>query len=292
MLLVFFYLPLCRCLSRSLNPLSMSKLRILYVASEINPFLQTSEVANFLRSLPQAMQERGMEIRILVPKFGLINERKNRLHEVVRLSGINIAVGEEEKPLIIKVASIPNAKLQVYFIDNEDYFQRKHVFHDKQLKFYEDNDERAIFFCKGVIETVKKLGWAPDIVHCNDWMTSLIPMYLKTTYKNEPLFKDTKTVFAIYNNGFSHTFGDDLLNKVKMVDIDDTILASLKSKDFAGFIKIGMEYADLVVKGSGMSAELNQLIEDFSKDKQFEISIEEEQQAHDELFGIYNSLAG
>ncbi|MDF2156643.1 glycogen/starch synthase [Algoriphagus sp. CAU 1675] len=270
----------------------MSKLRILYVASEINPFLQTSEVANFLRSLPQAMQERGMEIRILVPRFGLINERKNRLHEVVRLSGINIAVGEEEKPLVIKVASIPNAKLQVYFIDNEDYFQRKSVFHDKQQRFYEDNDERAIFFCKGVIETVKKLGWAPDIVHCNDWMTSLIPMYLKTTYKNEPLFKDTKSVFAIYNNGFSHTFGDDLLNKVKMVDIDDTILAPLKSKDFEGFIRMGMEYADMVVKGSEVSEELNQLIEDFSKDKKFEISIEAEEQAHEELYGIYTSLAG
>lgn len=270
----------------------MSKLRILYVASEINPFLQTSEVANFLRSLPQAMQERGMEIRILIPRFGLINERKNRLHEVVRLSGINIAVGEEEKPLVIKVASIPNAKLQVYFIDNEDYFQRKSVFHDKQEKFYEDNDERSIFFCKGVIETVKKLGWAPDIVHCNDWMTSLIPMYLKTTYKNDPLFKDTKTVFGIYSNGFSHTFGDDLLNKVKMVDIDYTILAPLKSKDFTGFIKLGMEYADMVIQGKDVSAELNQLIEDFSKDKKFEISIEEEQQAHEELYGIYTSLAG
>ncbi|MBN3581283.1 glycogen/starch synthase [Algoriphagus aestuarii] len=270
----------------------MSKLRILYVASEINPFLETSEVANFLRSLPQAMQERGMEIRILVPRFGLINERKNRLHEVVRLSGINIAVGEEEKPLVIKVASIPNAKLQVYFIDNEDYFQRKSVFHDKQQKFYEDNDERAIFFCKGVIETVKKLGWAPDIVHCNDWMTSLIPMYLKTTYKNEPLFKDTKSVFAIYNNGFSHTFGDDLLNKVKMVDIDDAILAPLKSKDFEGFISMGMQYADMVVKGGEVSDKLNQLIEDFSKDKKFEISIEAEEQAHEELYGIYTSLAG
>jgi starch synthase len=143
-----------------------------------------------------------------------------------------------------------------------------------------------------VIETVKKLGWAPDIVHCNDWMTSLIPMYLKTTYKNDPLFKETKTVFAIYNNGFSHTFGDDLLNKVKMVDIDDTILAPLKSKDFEGFIRMGMEYADMVVKGSEVSAELNQLFEDFSKDKKLEISIEEEQQAHEDLYGVYTSLAG
>ncbi len=126
----------------------MSKLRILYAASEINPFLQTSEVADFIRRIPQVMQEKGMEIRILVPRFGTINERKNRLHEVVRLSGINISVGDEEKPLVIKVASIPNAKLQVYFIDNEDYFHRKSVFVDSDNKFHSDNDERAIFFCK------------------------------------------------------------------------------------------------------------------------------------------------
>ena len=184
----------------------MSKIRILYVASEINPFLQTTEVAEFVRKLPQAMQEKGMEIRILVPRFGLINERKNRLHEVVRLSGINIAVGDEEKPLIIKVASIPNAKLQVYFIDNEDYFHRKSMFHDKENKFYEDNDERAIFFCKGVIETVRKLGWTPDIVHCNDWITSFIPFTLKqrirTTrcLKTQRLFSRSTTTVLLTNS--------------------------------------------------------------------------------------------
>jgi starch synthase len=167
----------------------MSKLRILYVASEINPFLQTTQVADFVRKLPQAMQERGMEIRILVPRFGIINERRNRLHEVVRLSGINITVGDEEKPLVIKVASVPNARLQVYFIDNDDYFHRKSVFVDSDNNFFPDNDERAIFFCKGALETVKKLGWQPDIVHCTDWMTALIPMYLKTTYKKDPIFK-------------------------------------------------------------------------------------------------------
>jgi starch synthase len=280
-----------RLLSLIKTQQGMSKLRILYVASEINPFLQTSEVANFVRALPQAMQEMGMEIRILVPRFGLINERKNRLHEVVRLSGINIAVGEEEKPLIIKVASIPNAKLQVYFIDNEDYFQRKSVFHDKHEKFYEDNDERAIFFCKGVIETVKKLGWAPDVVHCNDWMTSLIPMYLKTTYKNEPLFKDTKSVFAIYNTGFTHKFGDDLFEKVKMVDIDDAILAPLKSKDYEGFLKIGMEYADVVIKSEDISENLSKLIEECSKEKQCEINSEEEK-LFESYYNIYNDLAG
>lgn len=235
----------------------MSNLRILYVASEINPFLKTSEVADFVRKLPQGMQERGMEIRILVPRFGLINERKNRLHEVVRLSGINIAVGDEEKPLIIKVASIPNAKLQVYFIDNEDYFHRKSVFFDKEDNFYEDNDERAIFFCKGVLETVKKLGWSPDIVHCNDWMTSLIPLYLKTTYKNDPIFQNSKSVFTVHDNRFSHKFGEDLMHKVKMIDIDDGMLHPLKTADYDGFIKLGMEFADAVIKGNEETSESN-----------------------------------
>lgn len=243
------------------NP-CMSKLRILYAASEINPFLQTSEVADFIRRIPQVMQERGMEIRILVPRFGTINERKNRLHEVVRLSGINISVGDEEKPLVIKVASIPNAKLQVYFIDNEDYFHRKSVFVDADNKFHADNDERAIFFCKGVLETVRKLGWAPDIVHCNDWMTSLIPMYMKTTYKNDPMFKNAKAIFSIYNNAFEHKFDrTTMMEKVKMLDIEDSMLGNLQSADFDGLMKIAVEYADVVLKRSEpYSKTLNELL--------------------------------
>lgn len=270
----------------------MSKLRILYVASEINPFLQTSEVANFVRKLPQAMQERGMEIRILVPRFGLINERKNRLHEVVRLSGINIAVGEEEKPLVIKVASIPNAKLQVYFIDNEDYFHRKSVFFDKEDNFHPDNDERAIFFCKGVLETVKKLGWAPDVVHCNDWMTSLIPVYLKTTFKNDPVFKDAKTVFTIYNNAFKHKFEGNIIEKVKMIDIEDSMLSNLKSADYEGFIKIGAEYADVVIKSDEDNCEdLDKLFAEFESDKKIN-TIEKNGDFLDSYFNLYNELVG
>jgi starch synthase len=270
----------------------MCKLRILYVASEIDPFLQTTEVANFVRMLPQAMQERGMEIRILVPRFGLINERKNRLHEVVRLSGINISVGDEEKPLIIKVASIPNAKLQVYFIDNEDYFQRKYVFVDKENKFYKDNDERAIFFCKGVIETVRKLGWSPDIVHCNDWMTSLIPMYLKSTYKNDPLFKNTKSVFTVYNNSFQHKFGLDLLDKVKMIDVEDSMLAPLQSADFEGFIKLGIQYSDAVVKGhEKFSESLNMLFSGVDGTKKID-TFDQDTDFLDSYYNLYNELAG
>ena len=268
----------------------MSKLRILYVASEINPFLQTSEVADFVRKLPQAMQERGMEIRILVPRFGIINERKNRLHEVVRLSGINIPVGDDEKPLVIKVASIPNAKLQVYFIDNEDYFHRKSVFHDKENKFYEDNDERAIFFCKGVIETVRKLGWAPDIVHCNDWITSLIPLYLKTTYKNDPLFKNAKTVFTVYDNAFKHKFGSDLLEKVKMIDIEDEMLNNLKTADYEGFLKLGMEFSDAVIKAEDNS-KLDKLFDKFNDNKKIDTIVKNENFT-DSYFNLYNELVG
>lgn len=270
----------------------MSKLRILYVASEINPFLQTSEVADFVRLLPQAMQEKGMEIRILVPKFGLINERKNRLHEVVRLSGINITVGDEEKPLVIKVASVPSAKLQVYFIDNEDYFHRKSVFHDKDEKFFADNDERAIFFCKGVLETVKKLGWAPDIVHCNDWMTGLIPLYIKTTYKNDPLFMNTKTVFTVYDNKFTYKFKKDLLDKVKMLDIDDSMLTNLKTLDYEGFISLGMEYSDAVIKADeGLSESLKSLFDELEENIKVD-TIEKSDNFTDSYFELYNELVG
>ncbi len=267
-----------------------NKLRILYVTSEIDPFLELSEIATLIRKLPQSMQERGMEIRILMPKFGTINERTNRLHEVVRLSGINITIGDEEKPLTIKVASIPTAKLQVYFLDNEDYFQRKSVFENKKGVFHDDNDERAIFFCKGVLETVKKLGWAPDVVHCTDWMTALIPLYLKTTYKNDPVFQNSKSIFTVYNSVFDHKFDDDIVFKAKMMDINDEMLANLRSADFFGFIKIGIQYADLVVKANeNMDENLSKILDEITQNK-IDTKIDEENIA-DQFFDIYNELA-
>jgi starch synthase len=272
----------------------MSKLRILYVASEIQPFLQTTAVADFIRKLPQEMQDRGMEIRILVPRFGLINERKNRLHEVVRLSGINISVGEEEKALVIKVASIPNARLQVYFIDNEDYFHRKSVFEDKDNRFHEDNDERAIFFCKGVIETVRKLGWAPDIVHCYDWMTALIPLYLKTTYKKDPIFKDAKSIFSICNSSFTHKFYfASLMDKVRMMDIEDDMLTHLREGDFNGFMRMGMTYADAIVRGDGeYNDDLKRLIQEIEVSKAIEcITDAENTECYDKYHDLYTKLA-
>ncbi len=233
-----------------------------------------------------------MEIRIFVPRFGLINERKNRLHEVVRLSGINISIGDDEKPLVIKVASIPNAKLQVYFIDNEDYFHRKSVFVDKNNKFHQDNDERAIFFCKGVLETVKKLGWAPDIVHCTDWMTGLIPLYLKTTYKKDPIFKDAKSLFTVYNHNYKHTFDGDLSEKVKMLDIDDSMLTNLQSSDLDSFIKIGMEYADSVIKtNEDFSDDINALFNEFLLTKKNINTISADENLLDSYFNLYNELS-
>lgn len=238
----------------------MDKLKILFVTSEIDPFLKVSSAAEMVRLLPQKLQEKGHQIRILMPKFGVINERRNRLHEVVRLSGINIKVGEEEKPLTIKVASIQSAKLQVYFLDNEDYFQRKSVLTDPENNhFYDDNDERAIFFCKGVIETVKKLGWAPDIIHCHDWMTSFIPLYLKTQYKDDPMFKNTKVVFTIYNNGFESHFADDFLSKTNIVDGSDAPMKKYEPS-YVGVCKGGIALSDVVTKGA---PQIDQKLEEY-----------------------------
>lgn len=233
----------------------MPKLRILYVASEIAPFLTTSAVADSARALPQYMQEEALEVRILVPRFGVINERKNKLHEVVRLSGTNITVGDDEKALIIKVASIPSAKLQVYFIDNEDYFKRKSVFYDKDGQFFKDNDARTVFFCKGVLETVKKLEWAPDVVHCHDWMTSLIPMYLKKVYHTDPIFAKANVIFTLYNNIFSHKFGDRIADEVSMITPTGEAPASSAPTDLKNLLQIGVEYADVVTRSETLALE-------------------------------------
>lgn len=244
------------------------KLRILYVTPEIDPFLKMSSAADLIRLLPQKLQEKGHEIRILMPKFGVINERRNRLHEVVRLSGINIRVGEEEKPLTIKVASIPNAKLQVYFLDNEDYFHRKSVLTDPENdKFYDDNDERAIFFCKGVIETVKKLGWAPDIIHCHDWMTSFIPLYLRTHYKDDPMFKNTKVVYTLYNNGFDSSLDKDYLGKTNIENLASVADAGFDENNYVGVCKGGMQFSDVVTRGA---EEIEPKLEDYMKKSKLE----------------------
>lgn len=211
------------------------------------PFLETeSAQATVARNLPQALQERDNEIRILVPRFGVINERRNRLHEVVRLSGINISIDDNDNPLVIKVASIPSTKMQVYFLDNEDYFHRKAIYQDDKGKYFEDNDERTIFFCKGVMETVKKLGWAPDIIHCQGWMTSLIPVYLKTVYKDEPVFRNAKVIYSVFPDT-EMCLGDDFARKASLNSNYDKSMECFAGGNINDLHKGAVSFADAVV---------------------------------------------
>jgi starch synthase len=203
------------------------------------------------RELPQGMQERGWEIRNFMPRYGCINERRHQLHEVIRLSGMNIIVNDTDQPLIIKVASIPSGRIQVYFIDNEEFFQRKHTLINDKGDFFADNDERSIFFCKGVLETVKKLGWSPDIVHCHGWMTSLVPFYLKTVFKNDPIFSGAKIIFSLYENDrFPGSLHQDYVIKAAE-GIEGNHLTSVgKTPDFPSVLKGGIEYADAVIRSA------------------------------------------
>lgn len=228
----------------------MEKKRILLVTQELNPYLIESSIAKVIKKLPVHIQESGMDIRVLMPKFGNINERRNRLHEVVRLSGINIVVNNEDYPLMIKVASLPGARLQVYFLDNDDFFDRKAVFRDKKQNFFADNDERMIFFCKGVIETVRKFGWPPHIIHCHGWMTSLIPFYLKTNFKDDPVFQQSKVIYSVYENTFKESLTDEFQDKALNGHAADNEINFFGKHDNTGLNLCASALADAVIKGS------------------------------------------
>lgn len=228
----------------------MEKKRILFVSQEIMPYTEETPIGRIGRYLPQGIQEKGKEIRTFMPRYGSINERRNQLHEVIRLSGMNLIIDNNDHPLIIKVASIQQARMQIYFIDNEDYFQRKASLYDKNGKFFEDNDERAIFFARGVLETVKKLGWAPDIIHCHGWFTSLIPLYVKKSYRDNPLFNETKVIVSIYDDDFKEEMHAGISKKIKYDGITKQDLAYYKKTNFVNLIKGAVEYSDGVIIGS------------------------------------------
>lgn len=228
----------------------MEKTRILFVSQEIIPYLKDSQMGYIGRHLPQGIQERGREIRTFMPRFGHINERRNQLHEVIRLSGMNLIIDDTDHPLIIKVASIQSARMQIYFIDNDDYFQRKFMFRDKNNKFFKDNEERAIFFSRGVIETVKKLGWAPDIVHCHGWMTSLVPLYVKRAYRDNPLFTDTRLIVSIYDDDFEEAFNKDFGNKIKLDGITNKDLKHYKKPTYVSMMKAAIDFSEGIIIGS------------------------------------------
>lgn len=228
----------------------MEKTRILFVSQEIVPYLKDSQMGTIGRYLPQGIQEKGREIRTFMPRFGHINERRNQLHEVIRLSGMNLIIDDTDHPLIIKVASIQSARMQIYFIDNDDYFQRKYMFRDKNNKFFKDNEERAIFFSRGVIETAKKLGWSPDLVHCHGWMTSLIPLYVKRAFRENPLFSDTKIIISLYDDGFTESMNKDFANKIKLDGITSKDLRYFKTPGYMAMMKSAIDFSEGIVIGS------------------------------------------
>lgn len=233
----------------------MSKPKILFVSHEILPFSPEGHIAQTCRQMPQAVHERGKETRIFMPRFGKINERRHQLHEVIRLSGMNLIVDDTDHPLIIKVASIPQIRLQVYFIDNEEYFHRKSFFHDDNEALFDDNDMRMIFFTKGVLETVKKLGWAPDIIHCHGWFSSLMPLYVKKLYAQDPHFADSKIVVSAYDKEFEGTLSKDMHKKVAFDGFDSSDIELLKKATHAQLMKNAMKFADGIILGDGKVAD-------------------------------------
>lgn len=229
----------------------MRKARVLFVSQEITPYLDETHIGKITRRLPQAIQEKGKEIRTFMPKYGNINERRHQLHEVIRLSGMNIVINNADHPLIIKVASIPTARMQVYFIDNDDYFQRKSVLADKVTgKYFDDNDERSIFFNRGVIETVKKLGWAPDVIHCHGWFTGLMPLYIKKAFSEDPLFADTKIIFTIYEEEFTKNLNKKIVDKAAFDGISKKDLKHIEEASYVNLMKLAIDFADGIAYGS------------------------------------------
>lgn len=223
--------------------------RVLFVNSEMLPFVPESRLSRMGRMLPQGIQEHKKEIRSFMPRYGCINERKNQLHEVIRLSGMNIIISEVDRPLVIKVASIQSAHMQVYFIDNEDYFKRKEIDRDGDGAFFADNDERAIFYAKGIMETVKKLRWAPDIIHCHGWISQLLPVYLKKVYKDDPIFAGSKVVLSLYNDAAGESFAPNFIDKFALGAISRQDVDALAEPNGTNLAKTAIRYSDAVILG-------------------------------------------
>jgi starch synthase len=244
----------------------MEKKKVLFISSEITPYLPETEMSKKARFLPQGIQERGKEIRTFMPRYGNVNERRNQLHEVIRLSGMNLIIDDTDHPLIIKVASIQSARMQVYFIDNEDYFQRKHTTKDARGNEFPDNDERAIFFARGVLETVIKLRWAPDLIHCHGWLTALVPLYIKKSYHDDPLFENSKVVYSVYHDDFKNTLDATFRTKLKMNNIDDDDSELVDEPTYVNLSKLAIQFSDAVIQGSPkINSEITEFIQTSEK---------------------------
>ena len=267
-----------------------TKKRILFIASEMYPYVDNTSFGETINKLAVLSNDNNMEVRCIMPKYGTINERRHRLHEVVRLSGINVSIGNDDFPLTIKVASLPNARLQVYFLDNDDFFKRKATFTDEEGKFFADNDVRSVLFCKGALETVKKFGWPPDIIHVSGWMASLVPMFIKVAYKKEPVFSHCKVVYTIGDNTFKEKLGANFL---KLAAINDFVTAkeleAFKDTNNVSMFRGGATYADAITFGSEETDK--KLNVEFAKVKGKKILKYNEEEDLTEYLQLYADLA-
>ncbi|CAI8205987.1 MAG: glycogen/starch synthase [Flavobacteriaceae bacterium] len=259
----------------------MNGKKILFVSSELVPYLPENEVSQMSYEAPRMVNGNGGQIRIFMPKYGNINERRHQLHEVIRLSGMNLVINDMDMPLIIKVASIPKERIQVYFIDNEEYFKRKATFKNAEGVLFPDNDERAIFFAKGVVETVKKLNWTPDIIHVHGWMASLLPLYLKKFYADEPLFAESKIVTSVYKKGFEGSLDVNLSKKITFDGIAESDISPLKTPDYNNLLKVAVDHSDAVILAAEeISEELKEHIANLQKPVLPFVSLQEFEEAY------------
>lgn len=262
--------------------------KILFVNQEINPYVPESEMSVLGRDLPQKTQESGFEIRTFMPKWGNINERRGQLHEVIRLSGMNLVIDDTDHPLIIKVASIPTSRIQVYFIDNDDYFSKRRMAEDEKGVEYADNGERAIFFARGVLETVKKLRWAPDLIVCQGWMSAVLPFYVKTAYREEPAFANTKVVSSLHQNNLKNLLGDNIKDCLAFREANAELLKQYKDDfDMVELGKLAIDYSDGVIEAG---ADVNQELIQYAKDKQLPVMDYPGSDNAEAYVGFFNQL--
>ena len=263
----------------------MNGKKILFVSSELVPYLPENPVSLMSYEAPRMVNSNGGQIRIFMPRYGNINERRHQLHEVIRLSGMNLVINDMDMPLIIKVASIPKERIQVYFIDNEEYFKRKATFEDGEGNLFPDNDERAIFFAKGVVETVKKLNWSPDIIHVHGWMASLLPLYLREYYRDEPLFADSKIITSIYNKSFEGELDGEMINKIAFDGIEKEQISSLSKPDYNNLLKVAADYSDaIILAAEEVSEDLKNHIDNLSKPVLPYVSLQEAEEAYTNFY--------
>lgn len=270
----------------------MSAKKVLFITQEITPYVPESELSMIGQNLPQAIQDKGYEIRTFMPKWGNVNERRNQLHEVIRLSGMNIIIDDTDHPLIIKVASIQAARRQVYFIDNDDYFQHRLMACDEEGKEYEDNGERAIFYARGVLETVKKLRWCPDVIHCHGWMSAIVPLFIKKAYYDEPSFRDSKVVFSVYDDGFKGNLSPNFTDLTLFKEITPEDLNMVKQPiNYAELCKLAIAYSDGVIENG---ANVNPEIMDYARSLNIPtVSYHADEAAYaDACDALYNTVSG